>query len=133
MNLQKLGGAYIAVRIDLDWMSAESYCLTTYGTHLATICNYDDNEEVRSVMSSAGNAYNTWIGLNKLRSGDGSWTWVGDLFVGDHLEYTRFHNTNVQDDVCGQMYDIKDWDDTHCDIPKDFVCNAPTDSNVIMS
>lgn len=132
-------GQYIGVSIKKDWISAESYCLTTFGTHLASIKNDDENLGVRVAATKEGLGEDTvWIGLNRF-SNDKAWTFIGwntTTSYGKWNTNTPIYNDNQTSQNCGQQLpEISPlafpWINSACGIENYFVCNAPNQTTII--
>lgn len=96
-----------------SWSFAESYCLSTYGTHLASIHSDTDQTEAYSLMKN--NSHNfAWIGFNDIEI-NGIYEWVDSSSV----DYTNWHSTepqNMANENCTSLYGTYsgNWIDIAC-------------------
>ena len=58
----------------ISWSDANAYCVSTYGTTLATIKTDIDANTVLSMKQSVGSVH-VWVGLNDIGT-EGDWEWV---------------------------------------------------------
>ena len=126
------GRQYVGVSRSLNWSDAESYCLDTFGTHLATITSDNENRDVRSAGTEAGIATSSrlWFGFNDLDV-EGTWKWTD----GTNANYTNWSPNNPNNfgsgQHCSSMYPLTSaqssynttWDDNFCYSGYPFVCN----------
>eukprot|EP01083_Nonionella_stella_P144684 452161_1 len=106
---KKLGPYYVYESAPKKWNDAESYCQTTYGTHLATIWDDQAADELVTLFQTGGRL---WIGLND-KDVEGTWVYVDgsadSLCGGDcgsnqnykYWDYGQPNNHNNQDLDCG--------------------------------
>eukprot|EP01084_Bolivina_argentea_P245319 410736_1 len=126
---------YIAVNLEYNWTSAESYCQNVYGSHLATIWTENENNEVANLCRNLGLDTDCWIGLKKHDNiyADFRFRWIEN---GSLLHYTKWFEgqpalTN-NDIVCGYIDSLNDnhgryWmADDSCSVKKSFICNPST-------
>eukprot|EP01084_Bolivina_argentea_P139715 245768_1 len=106
------------------WTDADSYCMSTYGTHLASVHN---EQEYNAVNVFCGG--HCWIGAND-RSKESLYRWSDNTVFGD---YTHFHsgepnNANGNEDCLWSMRGWG-WNDDVCSKTYSFVCNGLSDTN----
>ena len=115
----------------MTWANAESYCLSTYGTHLATITSSTDYIKFRSAATAAGISVtdSVWFGMNDIDS-EGMWVWAdANSTFTQNSSYTNWDSGEPNNGAgsgqdCGQVYSSGHWDDVQCDVSIRFVCNA---------
>ncbi|MHA2366297.1 MAG: C-type lectin domain-containing protein, partial [Candidatus Hodarchaeales archaeon] len=97
---------YVLVNTSLNWSQAETYCVSNYEGHLASIHSASENSNILSIAS--GNV--VWIGLSDEGS-DGIFWWIS----GDAFDYSNWAsgqpNGGVSETVVrmgtdGTWYDI---------------------------
>ena len=118
----------------MNWTSAESYCESTYGTHLATISSSIDNTYAQIAATNAGINTHIWIGYNDIDS-EGSFTWIDGSGEGNYTNWnTGEPNNDGSGEDCTEMYfSSLLWNDKSCDVTRNFVCNAPGKTSLIDS
>ena len=134
-------GAFISASFTANYTNAESYCLSEYGSNLATIFNEQENEYVRSAASNGAGIASTnslWIGLNDIKQfgkyttkREGDWDYWNDGTYGGNLRYTNWYGNNPDNagtgQNCGAIYFVEGgdpWVDDFCDTQQYFVCNC---------
>ena len=113
----------------MNYSNAESYCLSTYGTHLATIESSTDNTNVQNAATDVGISDDkVWIGYNDIDN-EGIWMWINDG-INDTIDntFTNWHddepnNSGLGEDCAQQIVDSGLWNDDSCSKPHTFVCN----------
>ena len=112
----------------VSWSAAESYCIRTYGTHLASI--EDSTANTAALTTIPSNAL-AWIGLND-EAIQGTFEWTdGTSF--DSSNYNEWnHGTgegqaNNPSENCVSFYTNGYWIDIDCNITaiNYFICNMP--------
>eukprot|EP00485_Elphidium_margaritaceum_P008096 CAMPEP_0202702238 /NCGR_PEP_ID=MMETSP1385-20130828/15263_1 /ASSEMBLY_ACC=CAM_ASM_000861 /TAXON_ID=933848 /ORGANISM="Elphidium margaritaceum" /LENGTH=230 /DNA_ID=CAMNT_0049359855 /DNA_START=40 /DNA_END=729 /DNA_ORIENTATION=+ len=121
----------------MTWNEAETYCVTQYGTHLASIHTADDNLQAKF---DCGDIY-CWIGLNdcgdptdcdinNYGSGtEGTFVWID----GTSYDYGNWDtetgqpdNNDADEDCVSFKPGSTKWYDFHCkQYPSAFICNPP--------
>merc|ERR1712233_183774 len=75
-NKYPLSTSFLSIPVTKNWSEAETFCDNEIGTHLASIHNADQNEEVSDLCG----VDRCWIGLNDIVSERGSskdgWVWT---------------------------------------------------------
>eukprot|EP01084_Bolivina_argentea_P250373 419440_1 len=134
LNDRPTNKKYIAVNLWFNWTDADLYCQQHYGSHLATIRNENENNEIGNVCRGLGLDSDCWIGLNKNDlDSDFRFRWKED---GSLMNYTKWFDgqpafTN-NDVVCGYIDSLNDnhgryWmADDDCSFKKYFICNPAT-------
>ena len=117
---------YFGVNIELNYTDADEYCLSTFGTHLATIKSSSDNTNVRTAATNASisTSEKIWIGFNDIDNED-TFVWIDGTTDNDYTNWygSQPDNDNgVQD--CTQMLSWDTWDDSYCSATRKFVCNS---------
>ena len=110
----------------MNWTSAESYCQSTYGRHLATISSSIDNTYARIAATDAGVSEGDalWIGYNDIDS-EGNFTWIDGSGEGNYTNWKTGEPNNQGTEDCAQMFGSGLWNDRGCDYTRKIVCNAP--------
>ena len=78
----------------INWTHAESYCVSTYNSHLASIHSQSDNNSLVNLRASAPTDHaqnNGWIGLNDIDT-EGNWEWID----GTVFNYTNWDETGIE-------------------------------------
>ena len=119
---------YIGVNIDKSYSDANSYCLSNYGTTLATITNRDEILFALDAAYTSGIPQSIhdspWFGLNDINN-EGSFTWI-DGSVNNYVNWASNEPNNDNNQDCGKLYIPNgDWDDDYCTYTKPFICNFP--------
>eukprot|EP01083_Nonionella_stella_P144683 452160_1 len=118
------------------WNDAESYCQTTYGTHLATIWDDQAADELVTLFQTGGRL---WIGLND-KDVEGKWVYAGDgtgtfwwRLCGLNCDWIKYwadgqpSNSDGAED-CGQVFQANRdsmVNDDRCEKTYPFACNKP--------
>ena len=121
---------YFGVNIALNYTSADIYCQTQFGTHLATVTSAKENNDTRRAATNGGisTSDDIWIGYNDIDNED-TWIWLDgtrtDLYMN---QYENWHDGEPNNGIYGQdraqIYADGTWDDDYCKETKPFVCNA---------
>eukprot|EP01083_Nonionella_stella_P109703 320159_1 len=118
-------GTYIAVRsLVVNFYEAERYCQSAVGTHLASIHNAQQAQEIYDVMLSAFASIDfAWIGVSdEILNGHFIWT------DGTSFDYSRDPLSSVTNQHCWRiMRQSMKWDRTYCDYDSGslyMICNA---------
>ena len=118
---------YIGVANSSTWSNGESYCLSTYGTHLATFRNKQEFEclyqtAYSSLTIDSSTSLNVWVGLHE-NSSNNNWIFSEDS---TRLAYEiwndnepKINNSNFTCAEIGQ----DGLNDINCDNSQYFVCN----------
>ena len=117
---------YYGVNTKINWTNAESYCQSTYGTHLATITSSIDNAYARIAATNAGiEDAAIWIGYNDIEH-EGNFTWIDGSGEGNYTNWNTGEPNNSGEQDCTQLKGyLNTWDDAFCSSTRWFVCNAP--------
>ena len=112
----------------MNYSNADSYCQSTYGTHLATITSSIDNEyaliAATNAKKTSGNKF--WIGYNDIEN-EGNFTWIDGTI---NTNYTNLKDSepseanNGENKDCANMETNGEWKDTDCAETKTFICNV---------
>eukprot|EP01083_Nonionella_stella_P170346 579523_1 len=133
---KKLGPYYVYESAPKKWNDAESYCQTTYGTHLATIWDDQAADELVTLFQTGGRL---WIGLND-KDVEGKWVYAGDgtgtfwwRLCGLNCDWIKYwadgqpSNSDGAED-CGQVFQANRdsmVNDDRCEKTYPFACNKP--------
>ena len=119
------GHAYqFCAAYELSWESAELAC-TTYGYHLVTLDDGDENAYVHGVLDLIG-IEGWWAGLNDIAS-EGDWVWVSGSSSGYRNWGSGQPNNWLWNQHCMELYsEGRDtWNDETCSDRRRFVCESP--------
>eukprot|EP01084_Bolivina_argentea_P079816 144691_1 len=117
--------AFYVVDLDKTWWDSDTYCQSTYGTHLVTIIDSTMNTEVKNVLTGSDRY---WIGFYDAYSNQ-NWEWIGYT----ETTYTNWYSNEPNNDGdCGQIYGSSSsrygyWHDTMCSNVNRFICAEPGD------
>lgn len=118
-------GNYIGSTFATNWTAANDYCMSTYGTTLATITSADENDDVISAGVAGYDAGDEsgpygdrfFIGFNDIDN-DSTWTWID----GSTSSY-RYTLEIGGDGNCAEYIENDKWNDLSCGSERYFVCN----------
>eukprot|EP01083_Nonionella_stella_P302446 1042767_1 len=122
---------YVFESTAMPWEAAETYCQSTYGTHLATIWDDDAARELLTYTPTF------WIGLND-RNVEGTWEYAdgsNSLCGGDCGGSYAYWHPNEPNDAGGEDCAVKEVNaadimtmvvDHPCTSEWPFACNKPT-------
>ena len=116
---------YIKVHQDeVTWSDAEDHCANTFGTHLASISNSAENDEVYDLLGSW--TYG-WIGLND-RATEGTFVWSDGTTFNYNAWNSGIEGQSTASEDCAMHFGNGNWIDIDCDttVVDDFVCNMPS-------
>ena len=114
---------FIFVNQAMTWSDGETYCLNTYGTHLASIHNEAENIEAGNLCSS--HPYQCWLGLNDIAI-DSTWVWSD----GSPYDYSAWPsgggepNGGTLENCVHNGHGAFTWNDLPCTSTRPILCNS---------
>eukprot|EP01083_Nonionella_stella_P069226 184411_1 len=115
---------YILVSNALSWQQANDYCLTTYGSNLASIHSSAQSAEISNVAQGIAEV---WIGLHQQKP-ELLWTWV-DHTPANFMDWANDRPLVVEpnaEDCAVVIQPGSYFKDVQCVTQRPFVCNAPS-------
>ena len=121
---------YNGVNISMNYSNADEYCVTTYGTHLATITSSIDNQYALIAATDAkiipDNKF--WIGYNDIKN-EGNFTWIDGTI---NTNYTNWKDgepsanagNSSENTDCTNVDTNGKWYNINCSQTNGFICNA---------
>ena len=70
---------YILITQEMSWQNAENYCINTYQTHLASISNQYELEQINYFTTKTSKSI--WIGLNGLNDLNQDTAWFVYILI----------------------------------------------------
>eukprot|EP01084_Bolivina_argentea_P112380 200431_1 len=123
-SLSYIASGYInATTPTVHWFEADDYCLTNYGSHLATISSSSEQTLAFSLCQLLGSG-DCWIGLNDFKTPD-TYLWMANDSI--NISYSNWNSgyPNHLDKSCVYMESSLngEWRDAACTMSLHFICN----------
>ena len=113
---------YIGSTEELNWTDSEAYCLSQFGTHLASIHSDDNFDDAATFVEAEGRSH--WIGMSDLAT-EGVYQWTD----GSNASYFQWDSSEPDEDLDTDCVYMKltngRWSDNSCSNVRPFLCNAP--------
>ena len=125
----------------LSWEEANQYCLSTYGTYLATIITDSDHQIARNIVGiKSTDNRNPWIGLTD-KFIEGHWQWIdgtscdytstGSCIDDIHWNVNEPNNKRNEEHYAEMRYIDGLYNDEGNDpSSRPFICNNPQYGNI---
>jgi hypothetical protein len=131
-------GRYVVIKkARSKWQKADDFCLHEYDTHLATVHDEHDWDELRSLWKRKLRTANCWIGCHEEESGRygykdrEGWYWASGWPYHSDEAYWRSKEPNGEGyESCCFLWHWGwkgyGWDDGRCYWKFDFICDSPS-------
>lgn len=128
-------GRYVVVKSKVTWDDAEYYCWKKFRTHLATVRNTDDWNDLYGLWGDQLHYSNCWLGCHELFSGrygyhnQEGWFWASGWNYDSGSSFWVPGEPNRKYEHCcylntKQRYK-NGWDDAKCCYRWYFICDSP--------
>ena len=118
---------YQAYNNQMNWYEGEKFCLSTFGTNLASIHSAADNAAINTELADVGCSGYAWIGLND-RNRESNFEWSD----GTDFVYNKW-GIGQPNSCCQAQQDCAEyrrdnsfiwWNDWSCDLDNCIICNC---------